>query len=65
MDLARRLCPEVTDEAELARRAHLLLQADMTRLSAEAAAARRLRAELGKLEAEIQTEHDTAAGDAA
>ena len=65
LDQARELCPEVTDDAELARRAHLLLQADMTRLSARAAAARRLRAQLRKIEDELEAEQDPSAGTAA
>lgn len=45
--------PEITDEAEIDRRAQLLLRADMAALSLKAAKARRLKAEAARLEEEI------------
>lgn len=44
LDRAREAAPGVTDEADITRRAQLLQRADMCRLSARAAAARRARA---------------------
>jgi hypothetical protein len=44
VDQVRETLPDITDEAELLRRAQLLLRADMCRLSAKAAAARKARA---------------------
>jgi hypothetical protein len=42
-----------TDEADRIRRAELLRKADMTRLSLKAAKARRMKAELAALEADL------------
>lgn len=56
--------PEITDEAELKRRAALLRKADMIRLSQKAARARKLKAELREIEAELG-DASGAAGDAA
>jgi hypothetical protein len=57
--------PDLKDEAEIARRAKLLQQAHMIALSAKASPARKLRAELRKLDAEIADGSPQAAGDAA
>lgn len=46
VDQIHAVLPELTDPAEIRRRAELLMRADMARLSQKAAAARRLRREL-------------------
>lgn len=50
VDQVRAVLPELTDEAEITRRAEMLRRADMVRMSARAA---KTRAELRKLEAEL------------
>lgn len=57
--------PGLTDEKEIVRRAELLRQAHMVELSAKAIRARKLRAELRKLEAEMADASRESAGDAA
>lgn len=59
IELVKAARPEITDEAELRRRAALLRKADMIRLSQKAVRARKLKAELRQLESEL------GAGDAA
>jgi hypothetical protein len=44
VDQVKAAVPGLTDDAEITRRAELLMKADMCRLSAKAAEARRLRA---------------------
>lgn len=51
------ILPELAgDDAEIDRRAEMLRQADMTSMSLKAARARRLKAEAGRLEAELAAE---------
>ena len=49
----RDACPHITDEAEIERRAELLMRADMADMSLKAAKAKKLRAELAAVEAEL------------
>jgi hypothetical protein len=65
VELIRAKLPDLKDEAEIARRAALLRQAHMVELAAKASRARKLRAELRKLDAEIADASPQAAGDAA
>jgi cytochrome c1 len=53
VDQVKAVLPELTDPAELQRRAQLLMKADMVRLSEKAARARRLKAQLREAEADL------------
>jgi len=53
IDQVREARPEITNEAEISRRAQLLRQADMSSMSLKATKARRLKAELRALEGEL------------
>jgi hypothetical protein len=53
IDDVKAVMPELADEADIIRRAELLRRADMVRMSAKAAEAKRLKAQLKELEADL------------
>src|SRR5580704_1146576 len=59
----RDVMPEITDPADIDRRAKLLERAEMARRSAKGQRVRRLKRELARLEADLGTPHDAAAAE--